>query len=258
MASYNFKAMKYRKRYIKPEQVEALFEYFYNKESRTEYIKRCNINKAYLIYTLWRTGRRVSEIVGDENNIKRMPGLRPMDFDDETQEISFSILKKNPVKSKTKTGQPRPKDVIEKEKFNKDIYIEAIAYDTEYYETMREYIIWSGIEEHERIFPYKREYVDQFIKKAALDLKLHLGLRKVLDPETNEVYIIKQQVSPHCFRHGFSMNFLANNSNNPNALPLLQELLVHSNINVTKTYLKFNQEDKRKALNKTFGVESEP
>ncbi len=57
---------------------------------------------------------------------------------------------------------------------------------------------------------------------------------------------------PHHFRHSFSIHFLSK-ANDPTALNILQQQLAHTNINITSTYLKFNQEYRKKILNKVFG-----
>lgn len=254
MATRNFKAMQNRKRYIKPWQVQQLIDYFFEKAGSTPHIEGRNINKAYLIFTLWRTGRRVTEVIGDLQHIHRMHGLRPMDLDNEDRTITFSILKKNPVRSKDKYGKARSEEAIKKEKFTKAPVHEAIAYDDSFFNDIHTYIDSLGIEPHERVFPYTRQYVDNFIKRAALDLDLNLGYRTIIDESTGKSITEKMQINIHSLRHGFSIHFLKNNKDNPNALPMLQEILCHSSIGVTKTYLKYDQEDRRKALNKVFGA----
>jgi len=246
-----FKAMQ-RKRYIKPEQAAKLINYFFDKEAQTPYIESTNKNKAYFIYTLWRTGRRVSEIVGNTKEIERVPGLRPMDFDREDRTITFHILKKHPVKKRNKQGKIRTEEEIAKRRFKKPSYEESIAYDDEFFDMMIDYIDTLGIHDTQRIFPYHRCYIDRVIKQASEVLKLHLGYKKVINPDTGLMELEKMKVNIHAFRHGFSMNFLKEQSKNPLALPLLQELLCHSNINVTKTYVKFDQSDRRKMLNEVF------
>lgn len=246
MTSRNFQAMQNRKRYIKPHQVQQLINHFFNKDGHK------NINKAYLIYTLWRTGRRISEIVGDLHNINRMPGLRPMDIDQEDKTITFSILKKNPVKSKDKYGKKRNEETIQKEQFTKPPQFESIAYDDTFFKDLLNYTQTLRLEPHERIFPYTRQYIDFIIKKAAQKINLHLGYKTTIDQTTGKSLTQKMPINIHSLRHGFSMHFLKNNKGNPNALPMLQEILCHSSITVTKTYLKYDQEDKRKALNEVF------
>lgn len=241
--------MKDRRSYIKEDQAHKIINYFYEKG------KFHHINKAYLIYTLWRTGRRISEIVGNPP-YTRIHGLRPMDFNEQDKIITFSILKKMPVRKKDKSGKERSKDNIEKDKHNKKEYAEEIAVDDQYFSDMIEYISvlkeTKNMQDHHIIFPYHRIYVDQIIKKAARDLNLFLGSKKVLNKTTGLAEEIKMPVNAHSFRHGFSMNFLKKNDTNPRALPALQEILCHSNINVTKSYLKFDQKDKRDMLNKVF------
>ena len=256
MVSYRFLAMKDRKRYIKPDQVEKLINYYYEKAENSErsFNQFANLRKAYLIYTLWRTGRRISEIVGDIKEIDRIPGLRPMDFDWDNKEITFSILKKFPVRSKTKSGNNKSEDKIKRERFHKKKYEEIIVYDDEYFESMKAFIEKFEIPGHERIFPLHPKYVASELKVASENLKLNLGYKTIIDDTCNKSILKPLPINAHSFRHGFSINFLKENNKNPMALPALQEILCHSSINVTKTYLRFNQEDKRELLNKAQGI----
>lgn len=255
-----FQAMTDRKSYVKPEQVEALINYFFTKEPRSQYESNRNVRKGMLVFVLWRTGRRISEIVGfpydQKHNRVRCAGLRKMDFDFEEGIVSFHILKKLPVKEKNKTGAKRSEDTLKKMRWQKPAYIEQIAMDEGFMATMKDYIDTLGIRDHERVFPYDRKYCVEFIRKACEKLDLNLGYKKIIDPDTGEATNLKRRVTPHAFRHGFSLNFLKKEKTNPAALPMLQELLCHSSIVVTKTYLRFDQEDRRKALNRVFKEEN--
>lgn len=262
MGLNEFRAMADRRRYITPAQATKLLFHFFDRAkghtlgSHSHYKK---LNKAYLIYTLWRTGRRVSEIVGIDRqdnkifNANRCPGLRPMDLDVEYKEIMFHILKKHPVRTRSPQGQKRKDEVIQRSYFRKQAYTETIAYDSHFFDKLNEYVKWAQVRPHERIFPYNRIYVEQFIKQAADACDINLGYRQIKDKVTGKVTLEKKKISPHCFRHGFAMNLLKQNQTNPLALPMLQEILCHCSINVTKSYLRFDQKDRLALLNKTFG-----
>lgn len=257
MATY-LTPIKNRKNYVIEEQVEALIDYFFDSsKNKPEWIQLRNFRKGMLIYTLWRTGRRISEIVGKPPyRAHQTPGLRPMDIDKEDRTITFSILKKNQIKKKNKAGAIKNEDVLKKLRRDKEAHWEAFAYDDQLIDTLIDYVKKTKIQPGQRIFPYDRSYVDQFIKHASKKLGLNLGHKTIINKE-GQVITEPLKLSPHAFRHGFSMNFLENQQQNPLALPALQELLVHSSLDITKVYLKVDQTNRRKMLNKAFHVEKE-
>ena len=144
--------MRNRKRYIRPNQVQALINYFYNQIEEDDKAE----NKALLVYTLWKTGRRISEIVGYNERCSkptRCIGLTPADFDEEERTVSFSILKKMPVKRNNKTGVPKEEYSWKKELWTKEPFTEVFVYDDSYFDTMVDYIKRAGIRSDQRIFP---------------------------------------------------------------------------------------------------------
>ena len=254
MATHRYLAMKDRKRYVKEDQVAAMIDYLFSKPAKYDWIKLANQRQAYLIYTLWRTGRRISEIVGLDHtlyNINRCPGLRPIDFDEDNREITFHILKKLPVRAYTKAGHKRDNATLEAQKRKKQAYVEVMGYDDEFFDTMIEYAKSMRIHPYQRIFPYHRSSVFVFLNKICHETGIYLGNVKHQNGD-GSILDKKILVSPHKFRHGFSLNFLNKKKNDPRALPILQEILCHSSINVTKSYLRFDQKDKREALNEVF------
>ena len=252
MTKSKFVPQKNYKKAISEDQAQRFMDYFFNKGTLK------SINKAYLVFTLWRTGRRISEIVGyrgKESSPNRCYGLTPSDLDPETKTISFSILKKMPVYKKNKQGQKRANKIIRARLFKKEQYIEPISYDEEFFDTLYGYVQELNIPSHKRIFPYDRSYVSQFIKKAAQELNIDFGWGiKVVDGIR---YKVKYPINVHSFRHGFAKYFLAKMENNPNALPMLQEIMCHGSMEITKGYLRYNQSERRKALNHVFGVKKD-
>ena len=241
--------MKNKRGYIKEWQVRKLIEYFKRQaeESNQDWLFERNMRKSLFIYMLWRTGRRVSELVG-QPNYERVPGLRPIDIDYEHNEISFSILKKFPVRKKDKQGKERSEESIARAKFKKAKWEEAVPYPADIFKVLKYWIKRFNISKSERIFPYHRVYVDEFIKKAARELELKLSAKKIVKDKVGNPIEIENYISAHSFRHGFAINFLKKNKNDPAALPILQEMLVHSNLNVTKGYLNFDDTKKRELL----------
>ena len=73
--------------------------------------KKKYLQIALLIWSTYRFGRRISEMIGKypyEEGI--YPGLRPCDFITNKSLIRFHILKKGHVKRKTKQGKPKSKE----------------------------------------------------------------------------------------------------------------------------------------------------
>ena len=114
-----YKPYNKRKGLITLKQTRELIDYFKRKakNSKTEYQAKVWTQKALLIFILYRTGRRISEVLGRKRPA-RMHGLRPIDIDFENNTITWSILKKNPVKKKDKNGKPRSTEAILKETTN--------------------------------------------------------------------------------------------------------------------------------------------
>lgn len=251
MVSYRFVSMKQKKGYIRLNQVNQLIEYYQNlankyPEDSVSWRSRVRIGLA--IYILWKTGRRVSEIVGHNRNpSSRFHGLRPRDINIEDMEITFSILKKTPKKLRLKSGEMKDKEKMIKEDMSKQVFEEIIPCDKELIDVLEYWIEKLEIKEWERIIPYSRQYLDIKLKRAAKQLNMFLPGEKKGQP---------LRISCHSFRHGYSVNFLKKNKDNPAALPILQELLAHSDINVTKTYLRFDNSDMRVLINKA-GKEEE-
>jgi integrase len=201
------------------------------------YCNQINDSRTYmLILTLVRTARRITEIVGEKPWTHKV-GLRPCDIHWDEGLIEWDILKKKHIKSTTKTGQLRSEDTVMKERLNKMPDRKLKPVDNNYLELLSLYINSLEIKSMDRVFPISARRADQLIKKVASRVKLK--------PRTCKIHC-------HMFRHTYAIWLLKRNPNDASILRQVQELLDHSNINMTMTYAQFTQQDKQEKLNELF------
>lgn len=291
MKGKKFTTMKNKKGYLNPFQVEQLAKYHANRaiEYSNEYDKankeqeKFKYYKLYrlykmnfiLIHVIFRTGRRISEIIG-QRPYDRLPGLRLVDIDFEAKTIKWYIAKKMQVHrsqfERSEGGQKRPERIIDemiiKAKSAKQGYEEELPVDDRTLSLIKKYTTQFNIPRSARIFsrydgiPLNRMYIDRMIKEAAkAEGVVVSGSRMVkerLKKDQKRLGIQPQVVEKpykigiHMLRHSYSMNFLNKNKDDPTALPNLQKMLVHSNLSVTSHYLSANMEDLRKMQEKAF------
>jgi site-specific recombinase XerD len=233
--------MKHKTDYFSKEEIAAILNYCnsvynYYKQVGMRHLTDKWLRNYCLFMTLYRTGRRISEVVG-QKPYKSTPGLRPMDFYTDNL-IEFTILKKNQIRTKTKGNKDIAEEKLIKMRWEKEHKRVLIPVDTEYYNLMKMLIKHNNIQPHQRIFKFSRQRADKILKKI-----------------TNNIGIYRPQKKIHChmFRHTFAVHFLKGNPNNPMALIQLKDLLHHSNIDITTTYTQFTPEDKVGSLEKAFG-----
>lgn len=195
-----------------------------------------------LILLLWRTGRRVSEVLQ----------IRPRDIDFDNHLIYWKILKKRKPRREWK------------------------AQDYTTIRELRKYIQRNEIKDHEWIFTsprlgggkYKRKRIIHRTRKWAFEQVRDVAvMSKILFKKNKKVATVVKDDGfttyhlipgwhPHHFRHSFAINFLKK-SDTAMALPMLKDQLAHSNMAITQHYLEFSQEDRVKMLNKIFKKKSE-
>jgi len=218
--------MRHKTDYLTPQEIETMLDFC---------VKNKRVRDYLLILTLQRTGRRVTEIVGQRPFTNKV-GLRPCDIHPDGL-IEFDILKKNPIQTKNKKGKLRQAAQLIKERLLKKPKRKLFPVDDQYLKLLQVYIKHHHIPTMARIFPISRQRVDMIIKDIAKQCKIERP---------------KKKIHAHNFRHSFAVNLLKDNPNDGSILIHLQELLDHSNLSVTKTYAQFTPEDKREKLNKLF------
>jgi len=202
-------------------------------EQVTRMLLKCRNDKEYLLlFLLWRTGRRVSELLN----------LQVKDIDFDKSVIFWDILKKR-----------KP-------------YRDIIAIDTEALQLLQDYIADKHYGEDEYIFKsnvrnkeggysaYTRKWAFTVVRRVAKRASIkyrHTKDIKVKFSKYGEQINSVDGWHPHHFRHGFSINLLTK-AQDPRAIVILKEMLSHSNINTTIQYLKFHQKDKIDMLNKVY------
>jgi len=225
--------------YFSEDEVETMLDYCIQKmeDPNNKYDEAWYRNYA-LILTLYRTGRRITEVLGDRPFTNKV-GLRPCDLHQDGY-IEWDILKKNHIKTKTKTGQKKSEEKLTRARLAKMPKRVLKPVDENYFKFITEYISRNDIPSHERIFPINRRRADQIIKEIAFKCKITRP---------------KMKIHCHMFRHSFAIHLLKKNPNDAAVLRQVQEILDHSSIDVTMAYAQFTQEDKKDMLNKSFGVD---
>lgn len=213
--------MKDRTNYFSSEQVERMLD------------KAEKIQEKFLILLLWRTGRRVSELL----TIKK----KHIDFDNNL--ILFRILKKR--KKTTKKWFAVDDRTINTLKH----YLDEYNFKDDEYIFISNKKNKEGVRSH-----YTRKWAFETVKRLAdlADIRFKEGSKEFnMCMRRGEYLTMHAGWHPHHFRHSFSINFLKK-AESPTALVMLQQQLDHSDINKTKQYLQFSQKDRIELLNKVF------
>jgi len=243
MPSIYFKAMGDKKRYLNPEDIDLVVARLIELHA---YKRNDNYEKlAMLYYFLFRTGRRVSEIIGIKPFNERTTGFRPVDIDFKDNTYRVSITKKNVVRSNDRYGKPRNQEKVNREKFFKKPYYETFALHPELPGILKDYISRYNISPLERLFPFSRDYPSAVFREICRDLGITLGVFTRYN-EDGTPYQVKIDPGVHVLRHSFAINFIKKG----NKITLLKQILCHSSLEVTQSYLRFGKEDERAALNR--------
>jgi len=218
--------MRNKTAYLSMKEIQTMLDYCFNNDRVRDYM---------LILTLARTGRRVTEIVGEKPYTRKV-GLRPCDIHPDGL-IEFDILKKNPIKQKTNSGIKRNKEYLTKTRIKKMPKRKLQPTDNQYINILKKYIKAHNITPKQRIFPITRRRVNHILEQ--ISNKTHINRSK-------------GKIHAHMFRHSLAINLLKDNPNDASIIKQIQQLLDHSKIDVTYHYAQFIPEDKRKSLNKLF------
>lgn len=214
--------------YFTLSEIDRMLKYCYDNSKIRDYL---------LMLTLFRTGRRISEVLGN-TPWTRNPGLRPVDIKDDGL-IEWSILKKNPVNSRYNNVSKslKPLKILDEER-RQHVPIRVLKpVDDNLLGLLLQYCSSMNIPPYKRIFAISRQRADQIIKKIAKDCHISRN---------------SKGIHVHQFRHSLAINILKMNPKDPSALIKVKKILEHSSIELTEHYAQFTQEDLRETLNKTF------
>ena len=181
------------KAYLDPPQVERLMEVATNRRDRL------------LIRVPWRTGIRVSELIG----------IRIQDIDFENRAIVIKVQK-----LRKKDGK-----AIERRR--------VVPIDRGTLNMVREYLAWRKQFPYggDLLFPITRQRVNQVFWR----LGRRAGITRVGDPTISR----HTKMHPHVLRHSFSIHAIKRGM----TIERLQKILGHSSPTTTSVYLQFSQKD---------------
>ena len=191
------------KGYLEPEQVEKLIAV------------AANPRDALLVRISWRTGIRVSELIG----------IRVQDIDFDNRALVIKVQKMRKRDGKT----------IERRR--------VVPIDGGTLNMIKEYLNWR------RQFPYKgdllfpitRQRVDQIFWK----LGRRAGIKEIGDPAISK----HRKVHPHLLRHSFAIYCVKHGM----SIERLQKILGHSSPTTTSVYLQFSVADLHEDYDKIWG-----
>lgn len=183
--------------FLTPEEVDIL----YNKASSER--------DKLLIRMLWKSGRRIGEILK----------VRVKDIDFEARNILYSIEKK------------KVKD-LKKWKPIDDVTLSLI----------KAWVEKNNFQPEQYLFESSQKQTGPITRQRAFQIIRSIG------KEANIEHVGNKKIHPHHFRHSFAVN-ISKNLKSPADLRKLQMFLEHSNLNVTEVYLQFSNEDIRELIN---------
>ena len=181
------------KGYLEPEQVERLIA------------AAANPRDALLVRIPWRTGIRVSELIG----------IKESDIDFEGRAILIKIQKQRKRDGKT----------VERRRL--------VPVDQGTLDMVREYLKWRAVFPYkgDLLFPITRQRVDQIFWK----LGRRAGITRVGDPTISQ----HTKMHPHVLRHSFSIHAIKRGM----TIERLQKILGHSSPTTTSVYLQYSLKD---------------
>ncbi len=179
--------------YLEPQQVEKLMA------------ATTNPRDALLVRIPWRTGIRVSELIGIR--------IQDIDFDNRAIVIKVQKMRKRDGKA------------IERRR--------VVPIDRGTLDMVRQYLEWRKQFPYEGdlLFPITRQRVDQIFWK----LGKRAGIREIGDPAVSR----HRRVHPHLLRHGFSIHCIKHGM----TIERLQKILGHSSPTTTSVYLQYSLKD---------------
>ena len=191
------------KGYLEPEQVEKLIAV------------ATNPRDALLVRIPWRSGIRVSELIGIT--------VPDIDFDNRAIVIKVQKMRKRDGKA------------IERRR--------VVPIDQGTLHMVSEYLKWRAVFPYKGnlLFPITRQRVDQIFWKLARKA----GIKEIGDPAISK----HRKVHPHLLRHSFAIYCVKH------GMPIerLQKILGHSSPTTTSVYLQFSAADLHEDYDKIWG-----
>jgi len=179
--------------YLSPEQVERLIG------------AARNLRDKLLVRIPWRTGIRVSELIG----------LKLSDIDFESRAIAIKIQK-----MRKKDGK-----VVERRR--------VVPIDQATLDIVKDYLEWRKQFPYkgDLLFPITRQRVDQIFWK----LGRKAGLKEIGDPAVSQ----HRKLHPHHLRHSFAIHCIKRGM----SIERLQKILGHQSPTTTSVYLQYSVKD---------------
>jgi len=190
------------KGYLEPEQIEQLI------------VAAPNPRDALLVRLLWRTGIRVSELIG----------IRVQDIDFEGRAILIKIQKQRKRDGKT----------VERRRL--------VPIDEGSLDMIKEYLGWRKQFPYkgDLLFPITRQRVDQIFWR----LGRRAGIREIGDPVVSK----HRKLHPHVLRHTFAIHCIKRGM----SVERLQKILGHSSPTTTSVYLQYSVADLHESYDKVW------
>jgi integrase/recombinase XerD len=189
-----------------PEVMKDLQGFFRAGQIQDIYNSCGNDRDRLLIRLLWKSGRRINEILP----------LKVEDFDFQEKRILWSIEKKKKPVRKWKPIDKKTTEEARKYICDNDLILFPDKYVFE--STYRE-----GV-------PLSRQWGFQLVRKLCLACDIH--------------FVGAKKPHPHHFRHTFAVE-MARKLKNPQDVRKLQMFMEHSSMSTTEQYLQFNDSDLR-------------
>jgi len=191
------------KGYLEPEQVERLIGVVSNPRD------------ALLVRIPWRSGIRVSELIG----------IRVQDIDFENRAIVIKVQK-----MRKKDGK-----AIERRR--------VVPIDRGTLDMVKEYLKWRKQFPYrgDLLFPISRQRCNQIFWKLARKA----GINEIGDPAVSQ----RRKLHPHHLRHSFAIHCIKKGM----TIERLQKILGHSSPTTTSVYLQYSVADLHESYDKVWG-----
>lgn len=173
-----------------------------------------------LFLTMFLSGRRISEIIGIKNT--KVKGLLIENINFKDNLIKWNILKKQPIKGNYTLEE---KAILRSTREPYEVLIET---SPTLINALKEYC---GDKTSGQVFHVCRSGVHRKLQRCA------------------KLAGINKRVHCHGFRHSFAIE-LARKARHPGDIEIIREQLEHSDIYMTRFYLKFSRSDKHELIDK--------